>query len=61
MADDLFKFPWISKARGKTVHLLKNSAVKVRKKPIRKKHALLDQSKRGPIDLFANLKMNQAK
>ena len=22
MADDLFKYPWISKSRGKTIHLL---------------------------------------
>ena len=42
MAEDLFKYPWVSKARGKTVHLLKSSAKTVRKKPIRKKYPLLD-------------------
>ena len=61
MAEDLFRYPWISKSRGKTIHLLKRSAVQVRKKPIRKQYPLLDQSKRTSIDLFAGLKQNQKK
>ena len=60
MAEDLFKYPWISKARGSTVHLLKSSAKTVRQPPKRKKYPLLDQKSRGQVDLFAGLKKAKA-
>ena len=70
MAEDLFKYPFVSvsilelsfslflsqKAKGKTIHLLKSSAKTVRKPPKRKKYELLDQSERISIDLFASYK-----
>ena len=73
MAEDLFKYPFVSvsnssssfllylsqKAKGKTIHLLKSSAKTVRKAPKRKKYELLDQSQRNTIDLFASYKKNQ--
>ena len=58
MAEDLFKFPWVSKTRGTTVHLLKASAKKARKPPKRRKYELLKPNQRSNVDLFASYKKN---
>ena len=58
MAKDLFKYPWISKAKGTTVHLLKSSAKTARKAPKRKKYELFSPIQQPTQDAFASYKKN---